>query len=159
MKFEIMNKLLIIILIIFGTSNLFCQQKGYYYKYEFEDFLTTKTIDTKRYLQTIYKNIKYPSLEKSNRIEGVIRVLIYNHDKENLEIIPLNHIGNLDEEAFRVINIANEAYLIKSDEKYITEFFIEFDFHPQRIRGNNIDTLTVQGFPRHHKKIETSNKN
>jgi len=49
--------------------------------------------------------------------------------------------------------------LKKSDEKYFTEFYIEFDFYPQRKRGNNLDTLTVEGYPIHYKKMEISNKN
>lgn len=77
-------------------------------------------------------------------MEGVIRILIFNHDQENLEILALNQVRTLDEEAIRVIKIANAAYLPKTDEKFMTEFFMEFDLPPFRNRGNKLDTLSIR---------------
>ena len=148
-------QLAIVICILCGVKVLNAQDSGYYYKYTFDDFLTSKTLSEREYIKSIYKNLVYPKKERENGIEGIIRVLIINHDKDNTEILTLNEIQGLDDVVMGVITKTNEKYLLKSNEKYITELFVDFDFEPLSHDKRQDNIIRVPGFKTRQKEVDS----
>jgi len=149
--------ILLCLLYFLGTS----QETGYYYKYEFDEFIVAKQDDKQNFIRTIQANIKYPSFERENSIEGVVKVILINHGTENPDIIAADDIHNLDEECVRIIKLAYESSIKKTSEKYITEIHLEFDIEDTeeekrhshiKITGFNRPGCIFYGHPDIHEK-------
>jgi len=107
---------------------------------EFQKFYTPKD---NAYLKAAYKTIKYPPIARENMLEGVIRVQLINHSKDNLEIIVsgLTHEFLL-EKTRKKIALVNTENCLKSDHQYITSFYIEYDLEPFNLESKCSD-MTV----------------
>lgn len=125
-----MNKILIPLLLLIAT-NLAAQKNGSYLYLSLQEFLKFNTEVGVEYYKTIYKDIKYPSEEQELRVEAIVRVTMINHSKENFELIisGTTHQGFI-EEVENVVSNTNRHFLIPSEIKYLTEFYIDFDFEP-----------------------------
>ena len=138
------------------SLNIYTQENGYYYKYDFEEFITTKTTNEELYIRSIQGNIKYPKKERTAAIEGVIRIMLMNHGNGNTETVALNDISGLDEETVKVIKLSNEIFLRKSDEKYFTEILMEFDIEETKEKQRT-SHIKVTGYNKPKPKYTTSN--
>ena len=144
--------LLVLCSVIYFLSISSCkaQGSGYYYKYDFEDFLESKVTDRLNYLRHVFKHTNYPSVDRNNEIEGYIRAIIINHGLGNNELIVPSNIGTLDETVKKVLSEANNLYLKESSEKYFTEVCFNFDIEPLEKRPKSLDTISISVFQRKH---------
>jgi len=122
----------VILLLFLGISlNLSSQKNGCYNYLTFEEFIKFNTDVPVKYLQNIYKTIKYPATARENKQEDVLRVQLINHSQDNLEIIVSGSLhASLIEEVYKSVDRVNKLVLNPSDSKYIAEFYIEFDLEP-----------------------------
>lgn len=107
------------------------QANGCYHYLTFSEFERFYTPADKLYLKAIYKTIKYPPVLRENQQEGVVRVQLINHSKEQIEVIVSGstHQQFLDVTR-KSIEEANSEYLTQTDHKFITNFYVEYDLEP-----------------------------
>ena len=124
--------LLFFVLVIANETN--SQNSEYYKKYDFEEFLKIKTVDSGyNYIRTIYKKINTDYEYDDNREDVTIRVLLINHGKHNqIEVIPIDSTNFYRRDIVKTLKKVNEKILKKDDEKYITEIKIIYDYEPHK---------------------------
>jgi hypothetical protein len=127
-----MKKLIFIFFIFVFISKMNSQNSDLYKKYEFEEFLKTKTADSGySYIRTIYKKVNTDYEYYENRDDINIRVLLINHGSEKeVEIIPIDETNNYRNDIIRTLKIANTELIKNDGEKYITELNITYEFEP-----------------------------
>ncbi len=142
-------KLLFVGFISFVTVNeIKCQETSCYKKYEFDDFLEEKTIDSTKYIEAIYEELTYPDLDRREERQMRIRVLyVYNGEGE-VQIYPAVYqdhcTDNFDESILRVLKKVNKEYMQLDDEKFITEFTISFLLSPSDFEEMLKGTINIR---------------
>ena len=118
------------------------QNTGYYYKYDFEQYLTSKTSNPSEYLKKLKESIKYLVVARENKIEGRIDFLVINNGNNNSEIlikkkelrIP-NQKNNrkspiyfsFEQEVKKAFEKTDLEFLKENKEKFMTEISILFE--------------------------------
>jgi hypothetical protein len=133
-----MKTIFIQFLIILFSSNLGAQKNGCYNYYSFGEFLKFNTENPIKFRKTFYKIIRYPAKAREKEIECTVKILFINHSEFDQEILFLgckNEI--LIKEVKKVFELTNSVHLVKSNIKYITEFFVDFDLEPANLNNNS----------------------
>ena len=76
-----MNKMkcFMFLLLLCFVNTSYSQQAGYYYRYDFEYFLASKTKDGKAWKKLFQESMRYPAICAENMIEGeAIFFLMYH---------------------------------------------------------------------------------
>lgn len=139
MRFQ---SLFLFVTVLLIPNPSFGQDTGFYYKYDFETFIRTKTQNADSFMLAFKENIKYPALLRENKVEGVLRVIVYNTGSE-LELLmkreglmsAVDDYKSLDidyrvleQEVNRVFINYCSKFLKENSEKYLTEFSVLFKF-------------------------------
>ncbi len=143
-KINQMKRLFIFIFLLVSSKAIFFQKlktsthlvknqkTNKYKKYDFQEFLKIKTIDSGyNYIKTIHKKINtdYPYFKNQEDIQ--VRVLLINDGNyKGIEIIPIDETNNFGKDIIRTLTIANENLVPNDNEKYITMFSITYDYEP-----------------------------
>ena len=123
-------KLLLVIPFIVITFILTAQESNCYYKYDFEEFLTKKTSNHNDYMKEVYSTLKYPVESRINNKEGLVKVILICHGKNNYEVIPISKHPEFHDQIILAFEKINKKQLLKSNDKFFTEFEISFELDP-----------------------------
>lgn len=124
----------------------YTQVNGCYNSLTFFEFERFYTSEDQQYLKTLYLETKYPPHAREKLQEGIIRVQLINHSKDNTEIFVS---GSIHQELLDVtresIQQANAKHLINNDQKFITHFYFKYDLEPfdQEVRHNDDDGIDI----------------
>ncbi len=127
-----MKQLTFIFFFFAFIGNINSQNSDLYKKYEFEEFLKAKTVDSGyNYIKTIYRKINTDYEYYENQDDINIRILLINHGADKgIEIIPIDETNNYRKDIIRTLKIANVELAKDDTEKYITELNITYEFEP-----------------------------
>lgn len=142
-----MKKTLILSVLLIASLGAQSQDDNCYARLSPEVFTSLKTDGANQYFGSIQQLISYPHEDRKNHIEGLVRVLILHHDASAIDVIALNDIGGLEEEALKAIKIANERHLKQDSTSYMTELSIKFDLAPWNNKTNKEPSIVVLGAP------------
>jgi len=153
MKGKFIEQMLILIGLIFLLTNLVGQNSDCYENLDFKSFLAEKVENDTFLIRELYKSIRYPVELKKYRVEGVVEVIVINHNERNMEIIQLN-LNDTFSDVVDKISLAMKQSSVDRKQPFITRFFINFDLDPFRFKDEeykkyhlgllNDNTITIR---------------
>jgi len=148
------SKLFIFIFIglFLGQTLVTAQNKNCYEKLDFKSFLCQKVEHDTSFVKELYRNIKYPVGMRKYEVEGLVEVLVINHNERNIEIIQLN-LRNTFPDVVKGVNTAITKSTINRKSPFITRLLIHFaldtirykkeDYQKYHLGLINNNTLTI----------------
>lgn len=138
---------LFIALLCFCSPSLWGQETGFYFKYNFNQFLLNKSKDKVEYLKGFNKNLQYPGIGRENNIEGSLEFLVMSCGDDELELILRKSkietglegvkqdqikyaIAIFERAVQKAFKETNRNFLKENTEKYLTSFTVLFDNFP-----------------------------
>jgi len=128
----------LIFCLLFSSQNIiYSQNHSSYEMLTFKRFLAHKVAIDTNFIKELYRNVKYPARAKDYHIEGMVEVMLINHNEEAIEIIEKNPFLTFKdlEQA-----VKKAVYDTEIDRKtpFITTFKIYFDLGADWYRRKDI---------------------